>query len=657
MGFYLSPSVNVKEVDLTTIIPAVATTEAAIGGVFRWGPVEDRDLISSENELVARFGKPTNYNAETWFTSASFLAYGNKLWVSRAASTDTYNAVVTADGTTTVSSSVQIKNPIHFGTLTFADTNQLFWAKYPGAMGNSLRISVCDSANAYAKDVLLPSGATLDFTVGSNEAVLTTLATADAQAVIDELAPGYFLKVGSTSLGWQYLKIKSIGAADLVTTITFEERYFLSENVQMTGSVRRFWEFYNMVDGAPGTSPSAEKVGGVGDELHIIIVDEKGQFTGTPGTVLEVWEGLSRAEDARNANGDGIFYKEVLNASSKYVWVTHDRPGAPFATNETVTASTNDMVLDATFTGGTDGADELNIPMGQMMKAYDEFRSPEKVDVSFLILGKAVHGAYGMDLAKYLIEMAEARKDCMVTISPRKEDVVNNPYQEAESIVNVRNDLPSTSYAVMDSGYKYMYDRYNDVFRWIPINGDVAGLMVRTDEERDPWWSPAGFNRGRLKNVIKLAYNPDEADRDLLYMNGVNPVTTFPGEGTILYGDKTLLKKPSAFDRINVRRLFIVLEKSISTAAKYTLFEFNDSITRANFRAMIEPYLRDIQGRRGVYDYKVVCDETNNTPEVIDRNEFVADIYIKPARSINYITLNFVAVRTGVEFEEVVGQF
>ena len=274
-----------------------------------------------------------------------------------------------------------------------------------------------------------------------------------------------------------------------------------------------------------------------------------------------------------------------------------------------------------------------------------------------LILG----GASTSTRAIHLINnIAEYRKDCVVVLSPLQTDVVSNSLysgSEVDDIVSFRQTLPSTSYAVLDSGWKYQYDKYNDLFRYVPLNGDTAGTMVRTDTERDPWWSPAGYNRGQIKNVIRLAFNPGKAERDQLYKNGINPVTTFPGQGTILFGDKTLLAKPSAFDRINVRRLFIVLEKAIATAAKFTLFEFNDAFTRAQFKALVEPFLRDVQGRRGITDFRVVCDETNNTPEVIDRNEFIGDIYIKPARSINFIQLNFIAVRTGVDFTEVVGKF
>jgi phage tail sheath protein FI len=307
---------------------------------------------------------------------------------------------------------------------------------------------------------------------------------------------------------------------------------------------------------------------------------------------------------------------------------------------------------------GTDGKAEGDVSINVLTNAYDLFASAEEVDVSLVLQGKAVGSANNAQLANYIIDnICESRKDCVAFISPAKDDVVSAAGIETTSMVGFRNASRSTSYAVLDSGYKYQYDKYNDVYRWIPLNGDVAGLAVRTDETRDPWWSPAGFNRGQIKNIIKLAYNPDKANRDILYKANINPVVTFPGQGTVLYGDKTMLTKPSAFDRINVRRLFIVLEKAIATAAKYTLFEFNDEFTRAQFKNLVEPFLRDVQGRRGIYDFKVVCDSTNNTGEVIDRNEFVGDIYIKPARSINFIQLNFVAVRTGVEFSEVVGQF
>jgi phage tail sheath protein FI len=310
------------------------------------------------------------------------------------------------------------------------------------------------------------------------------------------------------------------------------------------------------------------------------------------------------------------------------------------------------------FFGGSDGADEATLSIGSISLAYDKFKSPEDVDVSFLITGKARGGSHGEQLPNYIIDnVADVRKDCIVFVSPDRADVVNNIGSEATDIVEFRNALTASSYGFLDSGYKYQYDKYNDVYRYIPLNGDIAGLAVRSDNERDPWYSPAGFTRGVIKNVVKLAYNPKQADRDILYKADINPVVAFPGQGIILFGDKTLLGRPSAFDRINVRRLFIVLEKAIAIAARSYLFEFNDEFTRAQFKGLVDPFLADIQGRRGITDYRVVCDSTNNTAEVIDRNEFVGDIYIKPAKSINYIQLNCVAVRSGVEFNEIVGRF
>jgi phage tail sheath protein FI len=310
------------------------------------------------------------------------------------------------------------------------------------------------------------------------------------------------------------------------------------------------------------------------------------------------------------------------------------------------------------------GADGHPTTPSAFLLGYDLFKDSEEIDIS-MILG----GPHGGTVSKYIVEsIAEKRKDCVAFISPLKANVNVEAETLSQKTDNVKayrlteksdagiNSL-SSSYGVMDSGWKYQYDKFNDKYRWVPLNGDIAGLCARTDQSRDAWWSPAGFNRGHIKNVARLAWNPQKAHRDELYKNGINPVVTIRGQGTVLFGDKTLQAKPSAFDRINVRRLFIVLEKAIATAAKFTLFEFNDEFTRSQFTNMVEPFLRDVQGRRGIYDFKVVCDNTNNTPEVVDRNEFVGDIYIKPARSINFIQLNFVAVRTGVSFEEVVGKF
>ena len=646
MAFQVSPGVNVTEIDLTTVVPAVSSTEGAIAGVFNWGPIEDRVLISSETQLVSRFGKPTSANFETFFAAANFLAYGNKLYVSRAADATAYNAGGSAAAGSITST--QIKNYDAFQDASL-DVDATYWARYAGTLGNSLKVAVCDTANAFFANIDF-SSATISFKAvpGSPNVDVTGIGAGD----LDNLNVGDLIEIDS-----RLLKIKTKGSVTSnAATIVLTDSFTGVANAFANGTINRYWEFYGDVSAAPGTSAFVANAGGTSDELHVLVIDEDGLFTGTKGAILERYESLSRATDAKGPEGGSIFYRDVINESSQYIYVGTQRAASYEAAAASVAAFANTIPLSLSLAGGTDSAIESSISVASLSAAWDKFKNAEEVDVSLLIAGKAV-GINGVQIANYVIDnIAEYRKDCVVFISPRSSDVVNN-VNAVSNAVAFRNNLRSTSYAVLDSGYKYQYDRYNDVNRYIPLCGDIAGLCVRTDETRDPWFSPAGFNRGQVKNILKLAYNPDKAQRDILYKNGINPVVTFPGQGTVLYGDKTLLSKPSAFDRINVRRLFIVLEKAIATSAKFSLFEFNDEFTRAQFRSLVEPYLRDIQGRRGIFDFKVVCDTTNNTGEVIDRNEFVGDIYIKPARSINFIQLNFIAVRTGVEFSEVIGQF
>ena len=689
MAFQVSPGVNVSEIDLTTVVPAVSTSVGAIAGVFKWGPVGKVTLISSETELVSRFGKPTNHNPETFFTAASFLAYGNALQVVRSANTTNFaNGVISAmanTGSVTNAQVFSVKSEDDYDNITFSDADVLYVARYPGDIGNSLKISVCDSVNAYSEsltitnsDANLASGS-IAAVVGSNTITISvansatgTLAEANTRMVniLAELQVNDILEIGNTSIGKQYVKITGLPAA-MGTNASFanatarfftanvDNTYQLSTNFSGT-IVNKYWEYFNTVDVAPGISDYQASQGNTSavDELHVIVADEDGKFTGVPGTILEVYKGLSRATDAKTTDGSSNFYQTVINESSQYVWWANHRSTAPANTALNI-ASVNTAPLYLSFQLGQDGDSETDVSVGTVLAGYDLFASAENVDISLLMNGKSRGGTNGEQISNYLVDnIAEVRKDCIVLTSPEKGDVVNNSgLDQSQDTVDFRNSCRSSSYLVIDSGYKYMYDKYNDIFRYIPLNGDIAGLCVRTDSQRDPWFSPAGFNRGQIKNVVKLAYNPDQADRDLLYKNGINPVATFPGQGTILFGDKTALSKPSAFDRINVRRLFIVLEKAIATAAKFSLFELNDEFTRAQFVSLVEPFLRDVQGRRGIYDYRVVCDETNNTGQVIDSNQFVGDIYVKPAKSINFIQLNFVAVRTGVSFDEVVGRF
>jgi len=689
MPFQVSPGVNVSEIDLTTVVPAVSTTEGAIAGVFRWGPVGTRVLVDSETNLVNRFGRPTTFNAETFFTAANFLSYGNKLYVVRVANTSgnadsagivSFSSIAnTGPISNTQLQQAIVANENEYDSATF-NANVFFVAKYPGTIGNSLKISVCENPSQFSSNAALNNGnaniapGTITAQVGNNvlrvslsNTATGTLVEANTQAntLINSLSVGDQIKIGNTSIGEQFMKVVNFDTTPISNAthryfdITCESIYQLSTNFS-GNTLPRLWEYYNFVDGAPGKSNYVNSFGNTSanDELHIVVSDQDGLISGVPGTILEVFQRLSRAIDAKSEDGASIYVKNVLNNNSLFVYWANSRAGAPVSNSGTIASSSNPRPHTLSFNSGTDGGDESNVDIGTLLGGYDRFLSAEDVDISLVLTGKSRGGTNGEQVGNYIIDnIAESRKDCVVFISPEKADVVSNPGRESSDVVTFRNSLRTTSYAVLDSGYKYQYDKYNDIYRWIPLNGDIAGLCVRTDDTRDPWFSPAGYNRGQVKNIIKLAYNPTKAHRDILYKSGVNPVVTFPGQGTVLFGDKTLLAKPSAFDRINVRRLFIVLEKAIATAAKFTLFEFNDDFTRAQFRNLVEPFLRDVQGRRGIYDFKVVCDGSNNTGEVIDRNEFVGDIYIKPAKSINFIQLNFVAVRTGVEFSEVVGQF
>ena len=591
MAFQVSPGVNVSEIDLTTVVPAVATSTGAFAGVFRWGPVNEPILVNSENTLSARFGKPyanTSWqNAETFFTAANFLSYSNSLYVVRVDNGN--NAIAGANSA-----------PVE--------------AKYPGELGNSLEALVVRGSGVEVEGTL--EEFEIDVSASRSEASFD--ANTQINVSGDEISVGDILELEDGSR----LEISDISGG----TITFANRYTGIDNIGDGTSpvnITKLWKGVNFV----ASDPVSE------DHIHVVIIDEDGEISGTPGTVLEVYENLSVNPGVKSFDGSSNYYVDVIDQSSGYVNTT----------DEVISTGANYF----SFIGGQDGDDESNVSPGDLASGFDVFKNPDDIDVSLVLTGKS-----NSTIASYVIDnIVDFRKDAVAFISPEFTDTT------ASDIVEFRNLLPSSSYAVMDSGYKYQYDKYNDVYRWVPLNGDIAGLCARTDDQRDPWFSPAGYNRGRVKNVIKLRFNPNRSERDAIYKSGVNPVITQPGQGTVLFGDKTLLSQPSAFDRINVRRLFIVLEKAIAIASKSTLFEFNDEFTRTQFKNLVEPFLRDVEGRRGIFDFRVVCDETNNTPEVIDSNRFIGDIYIKPARSINFIQLNFVAVRTGVEFEEIVGQF
>jgi len=602
MGFQLSPGVEIKEFDFTNIIPAVATSSGAYAGQFVWGPVDEIVTISSENELVSVYGKPNDDNASGWFAAANFLSYGNNLKVVRVVDESTaLNAGASGSGAVTG----YIPNE-----QAWDDSAQAFGflAKYPGALGNAISVYAYSLAS--------------DHTTGGTD--------------IEEETELQFSQIFDRAPN----SVSGLGGDQLT-----------------------------------GGSAWAHERNVYGDEINLCVIDRTGEISGIKNTVLEKYEGVSLFAAAKKPDGSSNYIRTVINNSSEYIWMGNEFAisGVTVADDLALTTKTPATIAGATptdghrLTGGSDGS----APAGgdffnsDGSRGYGLFMDAEQVDVSLILLGApdgpgadAVHTTLSQDLIQ---QIAEERKDCVAFVTAPYTGIFDEPNaaEVTSALVDWRNDTfnVSSSYAVIDSGWKYQYDPYNDKYRWVPLNGDTAGLCARTDSDRDPWYSPAGYNRGQIKRVVRLAFNPNKTQRDELYQAGINPVVSFPGQGTVLFGDKTGLAKPSAFDRINVRRLFIVLEKAIATASKFQLFEFNDEFTRASFVSLVEPFLRDVQGRRGLTDFKVVCDATNNTPEVIDSNRFVADIYIKPARSINFITLNFVATRTGVDFSEVAGGF
>ena len=640
MAFQVSPGVLVQERDLTRIIPAVSTSVGAFAGEFRKGPLDEIVTVSSEQELVETFGKPDSNNFEDFFSAANFLQYSNALRVVRAQNSSIANAVASG-------SSFVIKNETDYinNYATGQGSVGEWAARTAGAWGNNLLVSICPSAAAYETTVVT--------TLASTPAVGDTQVTVTSGT---NIAVGDILNFSTTAAtsdyndGHEYRVTAK--ASNLITIVRHPSGTGGLQRLLTNGcNIRRRWRFYDQVAGAPGTSPYATSKGGSNDEIHVIVVDEDGGLSGTANTVLEVYQKLSKASDAKSPQGDTNYYPTVIQTRSKYVyWMDHNSGGTNWG--NTASGTTYTAVSTPTLTSLQSGSDGSAVTVAQKKTAYEKFLDSETVDVGLIIAGPgdSTH-------VDNVISIAEDRKDAVAFVSPERSDVVNvtNANTQTSNVVGFYNSIRSSSYVVFDSGYKYQYDRYNDVYRFVPLNGDIAGLSARTDLVADSWYSPAGFNRGIIRGAVRLAFNPNKTQRDDLYRNRVNAVVTFPGQGTVLFGDKTGLSAPSAFDRINVRRLFIVLEKAIATASKFQLFEFNDEFTRANFRNIVEPFLREVQGRRGITDFLVVCDETNNTGEVIDRNEFIAEIFVKPARSINFITLQFVATRTGVSFEEVAG--
>jgi len=636
MAFQLSPGVLVTERDLTSVVPAVATTVGAIVIDAQWGPVNEITTISSENKLVDTFLKPDSTNYESWLTAASFLAYGSNLKVVRSIDdTTALNAGSTAG--------VLITNEEDYDNnhSSGEGSNGIWAAKHPGVIGNSLKVSFADSSNYDTNSV---ASATVS-AGGSSYTSSPTVAFA---------APGS----GITATGTATV---SGGAVTAITITNPGNGYSSAPAITFSGGggsgatatavLATDWTYKANFSRAPLTSTNVALVAGSNDEFHIIVIDEDGLFSGVAGTVLEKFEAVSKASDAKSLQGGSNYYKDVINNQSDLIRFTDQPAGdSTWGTASAGTAYTSVFTAaesTVSLTGGVSDAPDS----GDIQTSYALFGDAETTDVNLVMTA----GWSNVDKKWVQDNVGKVRKDCIVFVSPQSTSVVNNSGSEVTQIKSDKAAMSATSYSVMDGNWKYQYDRYNDVYRWVPLNGDIAGLCVNTDNVRDPWYSPAGFNRGQLRNAVKLAFNPTKANRDDLYQDGVNPVINSPGNGIVLFGDKTLLAAPSSFNRINVRRLFIVLEKAVATAAKYQLFEFNDAFTRAQFTSLLTPFLRDVQGRRGIYDFKVICNQSNNTGEVVDRNEFVADIFIKPAKTINFIQLNFIATRTGVAFEEIGG--
>ena len=740
MAFALSPGVSVVEKDFTSIVPAVSSSTGAFAGVFQWGPVLDPITITSENNLVARFGKPNQENAASFFTAANFLSYTNNLLVARVDTANSLNAVANSTGSllsATVGAAgtgftdiptVTISGGVGSGGTATATLKVESATVSSGGGGTNwvvndvFTINIGSGAEATFRVTTVNAGAVTGITIVSagnyTDIVAASLSNVTATKISSIAGAGLSIDVvlglnTVTVEGGNYTVAPTLdangsngGSGSVITSVTLApvgvkvknaEDYLMSVYDTGAGSVGEFiakypgtfgnsigvtmadsssYDNWNVTlpngsivyfgpsttsigefDSAPGTSETAASVGGANDEVHVIVYDTTGAWTGTAGTILEKFAYVSKASDAKKSDGSNNYYRDVINAQSSYVWWA-DHPSSVTNWGQPAAGITFEVLSNALDRQLTGGKDDFSATDAELQAGFGLFANDELYDISLIPTGPAS----ALTSAWVIQNVAEVRRDCVVFVSPTDladgSPIIGATSENLAKLKEYRTDANSpmnisSSYAVMDTGYKYQYDRYNDKYRWIPLNGDIAGLCARTDYTNDAWWSPGGLNRGQIKNVVKLAFNPGKTYRDELYKVGINPVVSFPGQGVVLFGDKTLLARPSAFDRINVRRLFIVLEKAIATAAKFQLFEFNDSFTRAQFKALVEPFLRDVLGRRGIIDFRVKCDEQNNTGEVIDRNEFVADIFIKPNRSINFITLNFVAARTSVSFEEI----
>ena len=713
-----SPGLIVREVDLTIGRVDTATTKAAgIVAPFQKGPVNEPTTIENEQDLIDNFGEPLDIDKhyEYWLTASSYLSYGGILSVVRSDDDDLKNATDDGSPEIKILSSQDYNNK---GYDLNHLSNSIVAARNPGSWANGIKVAIIDGK---ADQQIVAGITTLTVGIGVTQAVPTgtVLPGVGTTTVLDGYFKGIITEVSGATIGVKF--VAHVSAAGIETSKDYQPggvyefnsgviSYGMSANTgggstttagtpidwfdQQSITLSNSTVKWNTLAERPGTSSYATARSSRHDEVHVVVIDDKGEVTGNAGTVLEKHLGLSKAKDAEFSAGSPSYWRKYLYNNSNQIFGM----GGPTAASSGITTTSFEFggftretdnawdqdaqgityagsgVTTLTLTGGKNyngmtgiqTAGAMNASVGGITSGYDLFENKEEFDVDFLIMGSANYPQHeAQAIANKLISIAELRKDVVAFISPYRgaflndsavgTGTLNSAADITDNVVGYYAPITSSSYAVFDSGYKYMFDRFSDTFRYVPLNGDIAGTCARNDINNFPWFSPAGTARGGILNAVKLAYTPNQTQRDVLYGNRINPVIFSPGAGIVLFGDKTGFGKASAFDRINVRRLFIFLEEAISAAARDQLFEFNDEITRTNFVNIVEPFLRDVQSKRGIFDFRVVCDETNNTAAIIDSNEFIADIFIKPARSINFIGLTFVATRTGISFDEVIG--
>ena len=668
---FASPGVQVKEVDLTATINVSDQNIGVVAIASAKGPTDEVTYVSSERELVDIFGEPSEYNYESWFAAATIIQYGGIAAVVRPAGGEPgqsndlglRTANVEVDGTTSTSLLINNQSDYeeNYGGVTSAFA---FAGRYGGTFHNGITVSMVDvgAHQKFTVDVTGTAPSVGDYVkVGTDKiATVYSISGSGGGTVIEFTLHDTTKRFAATET------LEDQGGTTIGTLTTLDSNDVYSTLEYATG---KKWV---SIAPQPGTSPYVKARGGKFDEFHMVLVDTDGNVTGNPGTLIESFTYLSKAGDAKSTEGDVKFWKKVIELGSSFIYggdrtltQTSDLTAVDNSSGVASTATIGNNAASSVFpifntvisrklASGVDFdfAGSAAAIQSQVEASYDIVLDPEEFgDIDFLVPGKITASG-----AAKLISIAESRRDCIAVVSPQRTDVINSntSTKKTDAIIDFFNTLASSSYAIFDSGYKYVYDKYNDTYRYLPCAADVAGLCINTTINSETWFSPAGYNRGNLRNATKLAYSPKQSERDRLYTARINPVVSFPGQGIVLFGDKTALASPSAFDRINVRRLFIEVEKNIARFSKFQLFEINDEITRSAFKGACDPYLRNVQGRRGIYDFLVVCDDSNNTPDVIDRNEFQAEIYIKPARSINFITITFVATRTGVSFNELI---